>query len=101
MEWFVAKQPVISPLAPLDRTLTDMQKTFFFTQTWFEPKIFYPKKLVNYGKSNSRQNSVKGKKEPNSVKKNAKKYHIVPKCAKKSHQKEQNCAITYFPDKTA
>ena len=30
MEWFVAKQPVMSPLAPLDRTLTEMQKDNFF-----------------------------------------------------------------------
>ena len=44
-----------------------MQKDIFFTQTWFEPKLFYPKKCVNYGKSNSKQNNVKGQKEPNSV----------------------------------
>ena len=30
----------------------DMQKDNFFTQTWFEPTIFYPKKCVNYNKSN-------------------------------------------------
>ena len=28
------------------------KKTIFFTQAWFEPKIFYPKKCVNYDKSN-------------------------------------------------
>ena len=44
-------------------------KKQFFTQTWFEPKIFYPKKCVKYDKSNSHQNSVKGPKDPNSAKK--------------------------------
>ena len=48
---------------------TDMQKYIFFTQTWIESKIFYPKKCVNYNKSNSRQNNVKGPKDPNSAKK--------------------------------
>ena len=47
----------------------DMQKDNFFTQIWFEPKIFYPKKCVNYDKSNLRQNSVTGPKDPNSAKK--------------------------------
>ena len=28
------------------------KKTIFFTQIWFEPKIFYPKKCINYDKSN-------------------------------------------------
>ena len=47
----------------------DMQKDNYFTQTWFDPKILYPKKCVNYDKSYLRQNSVKGQKDPNSVKK--------------------------------
>ena len=50
----------------------DMQKDNYFTPTWFEPKIYYPKKWVNYGESNSRQNSVKGQKESNSVKQKTK-----------------------------
>ena len=49
------------------------KRQFFFTQTWFKSKILFPKKCVNYDKSNLRQNSLKGQKEPNSVKKNAKK----------------------------
>ena len=48
--------------------VTDMQKDKFFTQTWFQPKIFYPKKCVNYNEWNLRQNSVKGPKDPNSAK---------------------------------
>ena len=32
--------------------LQDMQKDNLFTQTWFEPNMFYPKKGVNYNKSN-------------------------------------------------
>ena len=55
-----------------DPCSADMQKHNFFTQAWFEPKIFYPKKFVNYDESNSRQNSVKGPKDPNSSE-NAKK----------------------------
>ena len=50
-----------------------MQKDNFFTQTRFEPKIFYPEKCVNYDKSNLWQNSVKGQKEPKSVKKKCQK----------------------------
>ena len=34
------------------------KNTIFFTQTWFDPKIVYPKKCVNYNKYNLRQNSV-------------------------------------------
>ena len=49
-----------------------MQKDNFFTQAWFQPKICYPKKCVNYDKSNSRQNSVKGPKDPNGTKKGQK-----------------------------
>ena len=49
--------------------LQTCKNTFFFTQAWFEPKIFYLKKCVNYDKYNSRQNSVKGPKDPNSAKK--------------------------------
>ena len=41
----------------------------FFIQTWFEPKIFYLIKCINYDKSNSRVNSVKGPKDPNSANK--------------------------------
>ena len=77
-----------------------MQKDNLFAQTCFEPKIFYPKKCVNYDKSNSRQNSIKGPKDPNSEK-NDKKLHKVPKCAKKCQQKYQNRDITHFLDKTA
>ena len=40
-------------------------KTQFFLQTRFEPKIFPPKKCVNYNNSNWRQNSVKGPKDSN------------------------------------
>ena len=54
---------------PNSDTFRDMKKDhFFFTQTWFEPEIFYPKKCMNYDKSNRRQNSVKGPKDPNSAK---------------------------------
>ena len=48
---------------------SDMQKDKFVTQTWFQPKVFYPIKCVNYNKSNLRQNTVKGPKDPNSAKK--------------------------------
>ena len=47
----------------------EMQKDNFFTQARFEPKKIYPKKCVNHDKSNSRQNSEKGPKDPNSAKK--------------------------------
>ena len=73
----------------------DMQKYNFFTQTWFEPKIFYQKKCVNYNKSNSRQNSVKGPKDPN----NAKKCQTVtvPKCAKNATKKRKMAPLLTFP----
>ena len=45
------------------------KKTFFFKQTWFQPKIFYLKKCKNYDKLNLRQNSVKGPKDPNGAEK--------------------------------
>ena len=46
-----------------------MQKDNYFTQTWFEPKIFYLKKCVNIDISNWRQNNVNGQRDPNSVEK--------------------------------
>ena len=64
---------VIALYIKTDTLFQTCKKTIFFTQTWFEPKIFYQKKCVNYDKSNLRQNSVKGQKDPNSVFKNAKK----------------------------
>ena len=48
------------------------KKTKKFTQTWFKPKIFYPKKCVKNDKSNLRQNSEKAQKTQ-IVQKNAKK----------------------------
>ena len=65
----------------------DMQKDKFFTQTWFDPKIFYPKKCVNYDKSSLRQNSIKGPKSQIVQKKMPKsniKFQIVKKCYQKS-----------------
>ena len=78
----------------------EMQKDNLFTRTRFKPKLFYPKKCVNYDKSNSRQNSVKGPKDPLSAKKCqkvTKSFKIIVKC----HQKAQNRDITNFLDKTA
>ena len=66
-----------------------MQKDNFFTQTWFEPKIHYPKNCVNYNKSNLQQISVKGPKDPNSAKKMPKsniKFQNVPKNATKKRE---------------
>ena len=48
--------------------IPEMQKDNFFTQRSFEPKLFYPKKCVNYDKSTLRQNIVKGPNEPHSAK---------------------------------
>ena len=60
------------------------KKTIFFTQTWFEPKIFDPKKCVNYDKSNSkRKNSLKGPKDPNGAQKIPKSNKCGRKCYKK------------------
>ena len=64
--------------------VADMKKAIFFTQRGFEPKIFYQKKCENYDKSNLRQNSVKGPKDPNNAKKMSKsniKFQNVPKNA--------------------
>ena len=63
-------------------SLSDMQKNNFFPATWFEQKIFYPKKYVNYYKFNLQQNSVKGQKSDikfqNVLKNATKKRKIVP-----------------------
>ena len=76
--------------------LSEMQKgNFFYTGTVWA-KIISPKN----NKSNLRQNSLKGQKDPNSAKK-AKKLHKVPKCAKKCHQKAHNRNITHFCNKAA
>ena len=77
-----------------------MQKDNFVTQARFEPKICYPKKCVNYDKSNSPQNSVNGPKDPN-VPKNAKKLHKVPKYAKKNANKKGKIAtlLTFLTKK--
>ena len=56
-------------LLHIGKVWPDMQKYNFFTQTQFKPNIFYPKKWVNYIKSNLRQNNVKGPKDQNSAKK--------------------------------
>ena len=47
---------------------SDVQKDNFLTQVWVEPKIFYPKKVQKFDKSNSWQNSVKGPKDTISAK---------------------------------
>ena len=64
--------------------MPDMQKDNYFTQTWIQPKKNYPKKCVNYEKSKSQQNSVKGQKGPNSAKKmlktNIKFQYVQKKC---------------------
>ena len=76
------------------------KKTFFFTQTCFEPQIFYLKKCVNYNKSNSRENSVKGPKDPNGAK-NPNKKHNVLKCAKNDTKKPEIAILLTFSKKTA
>ena len=57
----------------------DMEKTIFFKQICFEPKMFYPKKCVNYNKSNLQRCSVKCPKEPTNAKKSNRKCKNVPK----------------------
>ena len=49
--------------------MADMQKDTIFTLTSFVPKLFYPKKWVNYDKSEFSTNRVKGQKDQNSDKK--------------------------------
>ena len=64
-----------------------MEKDYFFYTRKFEPKLFHPKKCVNQDKSNSRQNSVKGTKDPVSAKKmpkSNKKFQNVHKMTPKS-----------------
>ena len=51
---------------------------FFLHKQGLSQNYFTRKKCVNCDKSNSRQNSVKGPKDPNSAK-NDKKQHKVPK----------------------
>ena len=46
-----------------------MQKDTMFPPTSFVPKLYYPKKCVNYKKSEFSTNSVKGPKDQNSDKK--------------------------------
>ena len=46
-----------------------MKKDTIFTPKSFEPKLFYPKKWVNYNQSEFSTNSVKGPKDENSDKK--------------------------------
>ena len=70
------------------RFVPDIQKDNFFTQTWFQTKIFDPKKCVNYNKLKLQQNRVKGPKYPNSAKKMPKsniKFRNFPKNAFKKH----------------
>ena len=64
-------------------------------------KYFTQNKCVNYDKSNSQQNSVKGPKDPNSGGKMPKKLHKIQKFAKKIPQKAQNRDNTHFLVKTA
>ena len=72
-----------------------------FTRARFKPNQFYTKKCINYDKSNLRENSVKGPKDPNSAKKmpknNMKFQNVLEKC----HQKTQNRNITHSLNKTA
>ena len=66
---------------------TDMQKdNFFLHKHGLSQKKIYPKKCVNYDKSKSRQNSVKGPTDPNSAEKMPKtniNFQNVPKNATK------------------
>ena len=70
-------------------SLEDMQKNKFFTQTWFQPKIFYQKKYKSYDESNLQQNRVKCPKDTNNAKKMPKsniKFQNLPKIATKKRK---------------
>ena len=71
-----------------DNPLTDMEKDTIFTPTSCVPKLFYPKKCVNYDKSEFSTNSLKGSKDQNSEK--FQKERKNSQCAKKCNQ---NCEI--------
>ena len=69
-----------------------MEKDTIFTPTSCVPKLFYPKKCVNYDKSEFSTNSLKGPKDQNSDKKCQKVTKnstvckkIPPKTAKSQH----------------
>ena len=76
------------------------KKTTFLHEQGLSQNNFTQKKCVNYDKSNSRQNSVKGPKDPVSAKKCQKVTKSFKMCIK-CHQKAQNRDITNFLDKTA
>ena len=76
-----------------------MQKDNYFTPTGFEPKIFYPKKCVNYDKSISQQNNVKGQKDPNSVKKIPKSTIRFQNVPKNTTKKRKTVPLLTFPTK--
>ena len=46
-----------------------MEKDTIYTPTSFVPKLFYPKKWLNYDKSDFSTKCVKGPKDQNSAKK--------------------------------
>ena len=66
-----------------------MQKDTIFTPTSLVPKLFYPKKCVNYDNSEFSKNSVKGPKDQNSEKKMLRsniKFHNMPGKATKNEK---------------
>ena len=71
-------------------------KFFFFLhkQVWSQ-KVFYPKKCVNYDKSNLQQNSVKGQKDPNSEEKKCQRITKLPNFAKKCNQKAWQYSLSW------
>ena len=74
-------------------------KIQFFRQTWFEQNLFYPKKWVNYNKSNLRHNTVKVQKNQNIFLKMPKSTIKFQNVQQKSYQKAQICNMTHFLDK--
>ena len=82
------------------RLRPDLQKDKKFTQTWFVPKIFYPKKCVNYDKSTLQQNSIKAQKTQIVKKKMPKRYLKFQNVPKNATKKRKMALLLTFPKKT-
>ena len=74
----------------------EVEKDYFFTQARLKQKLFYPKKCVNYDKSDLQQNSVK---DPNSERKIPKSNIKFQNVKKEKNTKKPKIAtlLTFLP----
>ena len=91
--WLIALFHLFEGMHSWPHLLAEVWKENLFTPSWFEPKLFYPKKCVSYDKSTYQQNSVKGPKDSNSEREKMPKSNIKFQNGPENANKKREIAI--------